>query len=187
MLPVLNSRSPLAVCFTHGSVYRCPFAKSCPTLCDPVDCSTQASLSLTISRGLPKFMSFESVMPSNRLIFGRPLSPSPFSLSQCRDLCQCFGHVTRKTSLCVSVQSSQFIPPPVLVAQPVKNPPAMWETWVRSLGWEDPLEKGKATHFSILAWRTPWMSPWGHRELDATERLSLHFTLVFTYCLSVPP
>ena len=35
----------------------------------------------------------------------------------------------------------------------VKNPPAMWETWVQSLGWEDPLEKGKATHSSILAWR----------------------------------
>ena len=43
-----------------------------------------------------------------------------------------------------------------LVAQLVKNPPAMWETWVRSLGWEDPLEKGKANHSSILAWRTPW-------------------------------
>ena len=42
------------------------------------------------------------------------------------------------------------------VAQLVKNPPAMWETWVRSLGWEDPLEKGKATHSSILAWRIPW-------------------------------
>ena len=42
-----------------------------------------------------------------------------------------------------------------LVAQPVKNPPAMWETWVRSLGWEDALEKGKATHSSILAWRIP--------------------------------
>ena len=42
-----------------------------------------------------------------------------------------------------------------LVAQLVKNLPAMWETWVRSLGWEDPLEKGKATHSSILAWRTP--------------------------------
>ena len=41
------------------------------------------------------------------------------------------------------------------VAQPVKNPPTMWETWVRSLGWEDPLEKGKATHSSILAWRIP--------------------------------
>ena len=43
-----------------------------------------------------------------------------------------------------------------LVAQLVKNLPAMWETWVRSLGWEDPLEKGQATHSSILAWRIPW-------------------------------
>ena len=42
-----------------------------------------------------------------------------------------------------------------LVAQLVKNLPAMWETWVRSLGWEEPLEKGKATHSSILAWRIP--------------------------------
>ena len=40
-----------------------------------------------------------------------------------------------------------------LVAQLVKNQPLMWETWVRSLGWEDPLEKGKTTHFVILAWR----------------------------------
>ena len=40
-----------------------------------------------------------------------------------------------------------------LVVQLVKNLPAMWETWVRSLGWEDPLKKGKATHSSILAWR----------------------------------
>ena len=43
-----------------------------------------------------------------------------------------------------------------LVAQLGKNPPAMRETWVRSLGWEDPLEKGEATHFSILAWRIAW-------------------------------
>ena len=43
-----------------------------------------------------------------------------------------------------------------LVAQLVKNPPAMWDTWVRSLGWEDSLEKGKATHSNILAWRIPW-------------------------------
>ena len=41
------------------------------------------------------------------------------------------------------------------VVQLVKNPLAMWETWVRSLGWEDPLEKGKGTHSSILAWRIP--------------------------------
>ena len=44
-----------------------------------------------------------------------------------------------------------------LVSQLVKNPPAKRETWVRSLGWEDPLEKGKATHTSILAWRIPWV------------------------------
>ena len=43
-----------------------------------------------------------------------------------------------------------------LVAQLVKNLPAMRETWVRSLGWEDPLEKRKATHSSILGWRIPW-------------------------------
>ena len=43
-----------------------------------------------------------------------------------------------------------------LVAQMVKNPPAMQETWVQSLGWEDPLEKEMATHSSILAQRIPW-------------------------------
>ena len=42
-----------------------------------------------------------------------------------------------------------------LVAWMVKNPPAMWETWVQSLGWEDPLKEGMATHSSILAWRIP--------------------------------
>ena len=43
-----------------------------------------------------------------------------------------------------------------IVAQLVRNLPAMWESWVRSLAWEDPLEKGKATHSNILAWRIPW-------------------------------
>ena len=43
-----------------------------------------------------------------------------------------------------------------VVTQLVMNPPAMQGTWVQSLGWEDPLEKGKATHSSILAWRIPW-------------------------------
>ena len=56
------------------------------------------------------------------------------------------------------------------VAQLVKNPPAMWETWVRSLGEEDPLKKGKATHSSILAWKILWniYSPWDLKELDMT-------------------
>ena len=44
----------------------------------------------------------------------------------------------------------------LLVAQTVKNPSAMQETWVQSLGWEDPLEKGMATHSSILGWRIQW-------------------------------
>ena len=50
----------------------------------------------------------------------------------------------------------------------------MWETWVGSLGWEDSLEKGKATHFSILAWRIPWtVQSVGCKESDMTEGLSL--------------
>ena len=60
-----------------------------------------------------------------------------------------------------------------LVAQLLKNEPAMWETWVRSLGWEDPLEKGKATHSSISGLENSMglYSPWGHKESDTTERL----------------
>ena len=65
------------------------------------------------------------------------------------------------------------------MAQLVKNPPAMWETWVRSLGWEDPLEKGKATHSSILAWRIPRTNPWGHKESGTTERLSLSLLFIW--------
>ena len=62
-----------------------------------------------------------------------------------------------------------------LVTQMVKNPPAMWETWVQSLSWEDPLEKGMATNSSILAWRIQWTkepggySPWGHKKWNTTE------------------
>ena len=57
-----------------------------------------------------------------------------------------------------------------LVAQLVKNLPTVQETWVQSLGWEDPLEKGKATHSSILVWRIPRLySPWGPKESDMTE------------------
>ncbi|CAN0115431.1 unnamed protein product [Rangifer tarandus platyrhynchus] len=55
-----------------------------------------------------------------------------------------------------------------LVAQTVKNPPEMWEAWVRFLGWEDPLKQGKATHSSILAWRMPMdRAAWG-KKLHAT-------------------
>ena len=55
-----------------------------------------------------------------------------------------------------------------LVAQMVKNLPTMQKTWVRSLGWKDPLEKGMATHSSILAWRIPWMEePGGLQSMES--------------------
>ena len=67
-----------------------------------------------------------------------------------------------------------------LVAQMVKDPPAMQDTQVRSLGGEDPLEKGMATHCSILAWRIPWTEEphlWGCKKLDMTEQLTLSLLL----------
>ena len=62
------------------------------------------------------------------------------------------------------------------MVQLVRNLPAVRETWVRSLGWEDPLGKGKATHSSILAWRSLWTVVNGVAESDTTERFSLIFT-----------
>ena len=67
------------------------------------------------------------------------------------------------------------------VAQRLKRLPAVQETWVPSLGREDPLEKETATHSSILAWRIPWteepggLQSTGRKESDATERLHFHF------------
>ena len=58
-----------------------------------------------------------------------------------------------------------------LVAQTVKNPPAMQETWVRSLGEEDPLEKGMDTHSSILAWRIPWIKEPGGLQSMGSQRV----------------
>ena len=59
-----------------------------------------------------------------------------------------------------------------LVAQLVKNLPAMREIWVRSLGWEDPLEKKMATHSSILAWRIPWTEEPGGLQSMGLQRVS---------------
>ena len=67
----------------------------------------------------------------------------------------------------------------------VKHLPTMQETWVQSLGGEDPLEKEMATHSSTLAWKIPWekpgrLHPWGHKESDTTEQLYLltYYTFV---------
>ena len=69
-----------------------------------------------------------------------------------------------------------------LVAQLVKNPPAMWETWVQSLGWEDPLEKGTATHSSILAWRISWIEEPGGLQSMGSQRVRHDWaTSLFTF------
>ena len=57
------------------------------------------------------------------------------------------------------------------VAQRVKHLPAMWETWVRSLGWEDSLEKEMATHSRILAWRIPWTGELGGLQSMGSQRV----------------
>ena len=53
----------------------------------------------------------------------------------------------------------------------VKNPPAMQETWIESLGWEDPLEKGMATHSNILAWRIPWTEETGELQSMGSQKV----------------
>ena len=71
------------------------------------------------------------------------------------------------------------------MAQRLKRLPAMRETWVQSLGLEDPLEKEMAAYSSILGWRIPWMEelvgygPRGHKESDTTERPHFHFTVSY--------
>ena len=75
-----------------------------------------------------------------------------------------------------------------LVAQTVKNPSAMQETQVRSLSWEDPLEKGMATHSNIFAWRITWteepgglFSSWSHKKSDTTEWLNIYTNTMVQY------
>ena len=86
----------------------------------------------------------------------------------------CTMHYAKDTDIIILHQWAS------LVAQRLKRLPPMWETWVQSLGREDPLEKEMATHSSILAWRIPWMEEpgrlqsMGRKASDTTERLHLH-------------
>ena len=74
------------------------------------------------------------------------------------------------------------------MAQLVKNLPAKQETWVRSLGWEEPLEKGKATHSSILAWRIPWtvFSLWVTKSWTQLSDFHFHFLVDIKCILKTP-
>ena len=74
-----------------------------------------------------------------------------------------------------------------LVAQMVKNLPAMWETWVPSLGWEDSLEKGMATHSSILAWKISWTEEPGGLQSTESQRVEHDLAAKHVYHIYILP
>ena len=134
-------------------LWRSVCAQSCLTLCDLIGHSPPGSSVHGISRqeywsvlpfSPPGHLPDPGIEPSSPVfcIAGRLLNTEPSESGQSQGLRFKFGF---KLSAYLN-----------LMAQLVKNPPAMWEIWVWSLGWEDPLEKEKATHSSILTWRISW-------------------------------
>ena len=71
-----------------------------------------------------------------------------------------------------------------LAAQRLKRLPPIWETWVRSLGWEDPLEKEMVTHSSILAWRIPWTEEPGKLQSTGSQRVGHNWVTSVSFSLS---
>ena len=152
----------------------CSVAQSRLTICDATGRSTPGFPVLHIFWRLSKLMSIESVMPSNHLTLYHLLLllPSIFPRIRVFSNKSALDRSVGKESTCNAGDPSSIpglersagkgIGYPLqdswasLVAQLVKNPLAIQKTWVMSLGWEDPLEKAKATRSSILAWRIPW-------------------------------
>ena len=138
-------------------------AQLCLALCNSMDCSPPGPS----VHGILQVRILEWVA----IPFSRELFPSPGDLPNT-------GIEPRSPALQVDSLPAKPQGKPIrkasLVAQTVKNLPAMPETWVWSLGWEDPLEKGMATHLSIFAWRIPWteepgrLCSWGFKESDMT-------------------
>ena len=105
----------------------------------------------------------------------RPVYPF-FGLCFCPANHHLFGFFTQNLTLLLYVLFIDFHRHmgyvwALLVAQMVKNPPARWEMWALSLGWENPLEKGIATHSSILAWKTPWTEESGRLQSMGLQRV----------------
>ena len=73
-----------------------------------------------------------------------------------------------------------------LVTKMVKNPPAVWETWVWSLGWEDPLEEGRAAHSIILAWRIPWTEEPGGLQSMVSQSVGQDLKQLSTHSMDGP-
>ena len=89
-------------------------------------------------------------------------------LSHCRQILYCLSHQGHPVIGLLSLNPNGAS----LIAHLVKNPPAMQETLVQFRSWEDPLEKGKATHSSILAWRIPWTEETGGLQSMGWQRLT---------------
>ena len=136
-------------------------------------------MSITNSWNLLKLMSLTSVRPSSRLILCHPLLLLPLISPSIRVLSrESVLHIrwpkywSFNFSISPSSEYSGLISfRASLVAQLVRNPPAMWEIWVRSLGWEDPLEKELATHSSTLAWRLPRMEEPSRLQFTGLQRV----------------
>ena len=109
-------------------------AQSCPTLSDPMDCSPPGSSVHGIFQA--------RVLEWGAIAFSRYM----YGISKKKKKIPYVSFILIYCNLTSGAS---------LVAQLVKNPPALWETWIQSLGWEDPLEKGITAHSSILAWRIP--------------------------------
>ena len=152
----------------------CSVAKSCLILCDPRDCST---LSFPVLHYLPRFAQTHVHWISDAISPSHPLlPPSHFDFSPCQH------HTSPVSQLFVAVGQSigasalhqSFSPSnewASLVAQTVKRLPTMWETWVQSLGQEDPLEKEMATHSSILASKIPLTEDPGRLQSMGSQRV----------------
>ena len=154
----------------------------------PWTAALQASRSFIISRSLFKLMSIESMMPSNHLILS-PSSTPALNLFQHHGLFQW-------TALCIrwanywnysfSINPSNEYSGLISLAQRLKCLPAMRETWIQSLGREDPLEKEMATHSSILAWRIPWMEEPGGLQSMGSQRVGHDWVTSLSLSISPP-
>ena len=94
------------------------------------------------------------------------------------------GRISKPMKYIIKWCSSMRLPAS-LVAQQVRNLPAVWETRVRSLGQEDPLEKGLATHFIILAWSIPWTEEPGGLQFMGSQRVRKLLILIWNFIFTV--
>ena len=159
-------RCQCASALSAGAQSPIGYAQLCPTLCHLMNCTVHGILQARILEWVALPFSRGSSQPRDRTQVSHAIRRGEGAQrKRCRDpRCSPRGNPACRGTFGgrrKAVRAGEGIGYPLhyswasLVVQLVKNPSATRETWVQSLGWEDPLEKGKATHSSILAWRTP--------------------------------